>query len=403
MPLTDTAVKNAKPSIKVQKLSDGGGMYLEVTPRGGKRWRFKYRYAGKEKLLSLGVYPETALKVARERREELRKLLAGGIDPSENRKATRSAKAESAANSFEVIAREWLEKKKINLAEGYSARLLSLLERDLFPWLGKRPIIELTPREILNCTQRIETRGALDTAHRALHVCGQIFRFAVATARVERDPTSDLRGSLPPLKGGHFAAVTDPAQLGKLLNALDGYEGSFIVKCALRFSPLVFVRPGELRKARWRDFDLAAGEWRYLATKTNTPHIVPLSKQAIVILKELFPLTGHAEFVFPSGRGFDRPMSDNAVLAAMRRMGIPKEQMTGHGFRATARTILDEVLNFPQHLIEHQLAHAVRDPNGRAYNRTAHLSQRREMMQAWSNYLDGLKYYRNEAGLEVKK
>lgn len=391
MPLTDTAVKNAKPSIKPQKISDGGGMYLEVTPSGSKRWRLKYRFEGKEKLLSLGVYPEIALKTARERRDEMRRLLADGIDPSENRKATKSAKVESAANSFEVVAREWYSKKKGSLAAAYAVRVLSQLERDLFPWLGSRPIAEITALEILSCVQRIEARGAVDTAHRALNTCSQIIRFAVATARAERDPTVDLRGSLPPVQGGHFAAITDPKQVGELLRAIDGYEGTFIVKCALRFAPLVFVRPGELRNAQWSDFDLDAGEWRYLVTKTKTPHIVPLSKQALEILRELFPLTGHARFVFPSGRGFDRPLSDNAILAALRRMGIPKEQMSGHGFRATARTILDEVLGFEPHLIEHQLAHSVRDPNGRAYNRTAHLPQRLKMMQSWADYLDSLK------------
>jgi integrase len=243
----------------------------------------------------------------------------------------------------------------------------------------------------LAVVRRVEERGALETAHRALQNCGQVFRYAIATARAERDPSQDLRGALPPVRETHFAAVTEPKRIGEILRAFDAYEGTLPVKCALRLAPLVFVRPGELRKALWTNIDLDTAEWRYLVTKTSTLHIVPLSSQAVAILKELRPLTGRSSYVFPSARSAQRPMSDNAILAAMRSMGIPKEEMTGHGFRAAARTILDEVLGFPPHLIEHQLAHAVRDPLGRAYNRTAHLAERRDMMQQWSDYLDGLK------------
>lgn len=241
--------------------------------------------------------------------------------------------------------------------------------------------------------RRIEQRGALETAHRALGNCGQVFRYAVATGRAERDPTGDLKGALPPVKGTHFAAVTDSKKVGEVLQAIDAYEGTLIVRCALRLAPLVFVRPGELRHAEWADIDLDAAEWPYTVSKTNTQHIVPLSRQAVEILQELNPLTGQGQYVFPSARNpkGDRPMSDNAILAAMRRMGISKEEMSGHGFRAMARTILDEVLGFRPDFIEHQLAHAVRDPNGRAYNRTAHLPERRKMMQAWADYLDKLK------------
>lgn len=250
---------------------------------------------------------------------------------------------------------------------------------------------EITPPELLAVVRRVEERGALETAHRALQNCGQVFRYAIATARAERDPSQDLRGALPPVRETHFAAVTEPKRIGEILRAFDAYEGTLPVKCALRLAPLVFVRPGELRKALWTNIDLDTAEWRYLVTKTSTLHIVPLSSQAVAILKELRPLTGRSSYVFPSARSAQRPMSDNAILAAMRSMGIPKEEMTGHGFRAAARTILDEVLGFPPHLIEHQLAHAVRDPLGRAYNRTAHLAERRDMMQQWSDYLDGLK------------
>jgi len=252
-------------------------------------------------------------------------------------------------------------------------------------------VAEITPPELLAVVRRVEERGALETAHRALQNCGQVFRYAIATARAERDPSQDLRGALPPVRETHFAAVTEPKRIGEILRAFDAYEGTLPVKCALRLAPLVFVRPGELRKALWTNIDLDTAEWRYLVTKTSTLHNVPLSSQAVAILKELRPLTGRSSYVFPSARSAQRPMSDNAILAAMRSMGIPKEEMTGHGFRAAARTILDEVLGFPPHLIEHQLAHAVRDPLGRAYNRTAHLAERRDMMQQWSDYLDGLK------------
>jgi integrase len=396
MPLTNTAIRNAKPGKKPIKLFDERGLYLEVSPAGGKWWRLKYRFRGKEKRLSLGVYPDVALKDARDRRDASRRLLADGIDPSENRKATKSAQIERASNSFEVIAREWFAKYAATWAANHGDRILRRLERDVFPWIGGRPISEVTASELLTVMRRIEDRGALDTAHRALGNCGQVFRYAVASGRCKRDLTGDLRGALAPVKGKHFAATTEPKLLAGILRAMDGYEGMLPVRCALRLAPLVFVRPGELRMAEWKDIELDAAEWRYIVTKTNTPHIVPLSRQAVEILRELQPLTGTGRFVFPGARTNQRPMSDNAILAAMRRMGIGKEEMSGHGFRAVARTILDEVLTVRPDYIEHQLAHAVRDPNGRAYNRTAHLPERRKMMQQWADYLDKLK-----AGAEV--
>lgn len=394
MPLTDTAIRNAKPAEKARKLFDGGGLYLEVAPSGGKWWRLKYRFAGKEKRLSLGVYPDVSLKDARDRRDEARKLLANEIDPSENRKAKRAAKVERATNSFEVVAREWFTKHEPNWSANHANRIIRRLERDIFPWVGGKAIADITATQLLEAIRRIEQRGALETAHRALANCGQVFRYAVATGRADRDPSGDLRGALPPVKSKkHFAAVTEPKQVAEILRALDGYEGTLPVRCALRLAPLVFVRPGELRHAQWEDIDLDNAEWRYTVTKTKTQHIVPLSGQAIEILKELNPLTGHGRYAFPSARNprGDKPMSDNAILAAMRRMGISKNEMSGHGFRAMARTILDEVLGFRPDFIEHQLAHAVRDPNGRAYNRTAHLPERRKMMQEWADYLDRLK------------
>jgi len=341
MPLTDTAIKNAKPAEKAKRMFNRGGLYLEVSPKGGKWWRLKYRSLGKEKRLSLGVYPGVSLKVARDRRDDARKLLAEGIDPSENRKAKKASTGEKAANSFEVVAREWLAKEATKWTEG---------------------------------------------------------RYAVATGRADRDPSGDLRGALTLPKAKHLAAITEPTQVGELLRVIWGYDGTLIVRSALRLAPLVFVRPGELRKAEWSDIDLDSAEWRYTVTKANTQHIVPLAKQAEETLRELQPLTGHGRFVFPSARNprGDRAMSDNAILAAMRRMGIDKEGMSGHGFRAMARTILDEVLGFRPDYIEHQLAHSVRDPNGRAYNRTAHLPERKKMMQEWADYLDKLK-----AGAEV--
>lgn len=391
MPLTNTAILNAKPGAKPAKMFDERGLFLIVTPAGGKWWRFRYKFDNKEKLLSLGVYPDVGLKGARERRDEARKLLAQGIDPGENRKAQKTAKHDRAANSFEVVAREWYAKYAPNWAAHHGNRIIRRFERDIFPWIGGRPIADVTAPELLAVARRIESRGALETAHRALGNCGQVFRYAVATGRAIRDPSGDLRGALPPVKEEHFAAVTEPKQAAGLLRTLDGYQGTFTVACALRLAPLVFVRPGELRNAEWADIDLEAAEWRYTVTKTKTQHIVPLATQAVAILRELHALTGTGRFVFPGARSNGRPMSDNAILAAMRRLGISKDEMSGHGFRAMARTILDEVLGVRPDLIEHQLAHAVKDPNGRAYNRTAHLPERRKMMQKWADYLDKLK------------
>jgi integrase len=391
MPLTDVLVRNAKAGKKSVKLFDGRGLYMEVSPSGGKWWRLKYRFEGKEKRVSLGVYPDVKLKDARDRRETARKLVSDGIDPSENRKAQRSAREDQAANSFEVLAREWFAKSSPIWAASHSDRIMRRLERDVFPWIGRKPITNIHAPEILTLLRRIEARGAVETAHRALNDCGQVFRYAVVTGRADRDPSGDLRGALSRAKKSHFAAKTDPEDVAGILRAMDGYEGTLTVRCALRLAPLLFVRPGELRSAKWADVDLEEKQWRYIVTKTKTPHVVPLSRQAVEILNELRPLTGGGQYVFPSARTNARPMSDNAILAAMRRAGIDKDEMTGHGFRAVARTILDEVLGVRPDFIEHQLAHAVRDPNGRAYNRTAHLPERRKMMQQWADYLDKLK------------
>lgn len=391
MALTDILIKNTKPKEKTQKLFDGNGLYLEVTTKGSKRWRFKYRFRGKEQLLSVGLYPEISLKVARERRDELRRQVAEGIDPSAQRQALKEAHVENSVNTFEVIGREWHLRFSDTWVPSHANRILSRLDKDIFPWLGKKPIKDVSSIDVLNCIRRIEKRGALETAHRAMQNCSQIFRYAVATARAERDITVDLKGALPPVKENHFSAITEPEKVGELLRAIDDFKGTFVVQCALRLAPLVFVRPGELRTAKWKDIDLKKAEWRYFVSKTKSDHIVPLSDQALSVLNDLYSLTGDGDYVFPSSRSSLRPMSDNAVLSALRRMEIPKEEMSGHGFRAMARTILDEVLGIPQHIIEHQLAHAVKDANGRAYNRTSHLPQRKEMMQVWANYLDRLK------------
>lgn len=393
MPLSDTAIRSAKPQEKTYLMTDGEGMYLEITPSGGKWWRFKYRFDGKQKRLSLGTYPDTGLKEAREKRQEARKLLAAGVDPGENRKAQKAAGAGESENSFEVVAREWFSRQRSSWVDSHADKILSRLERDLFPWLGKRPIASITAPDILSALRRIEERGAVETAHRALQNCGQIFRYAVVTGRADRDPTPALRGALPPVKDTHYPALTEPGKIGDLLRAMDDYQGTLVTKCALRLAPLVFVRPGELRKAEWSEIDLDAAQWNIPAArmKMRVPHLVPLSTQAVAILREVHALTKDGRYVFPSARGGDRPMSDNAILAALRRMGIAKEEMTGHGFRAMARTVLDEVLHIRPDFIEHQLAHSVRDPNGRAYNRTAHLAERTKMMQLWADYLDGLK------------
>ncbi len=394
MAISDTTIKAAKPlPNKPYKLSDEKGLYILINPNGSKYFRLKYRFAGKEKTLSFGVYPETTLKQAREKRDVARKQIAdGGIDPSENKKAVKRSRETSATNSFEIVAREW-GIKKVTTWDDKNNRSKRMLERDIFPWLGTKPITDILPIDILNCVRRVEDRGTIETARRVLQICGQVFRYAVQTSRVDRDITPDLRGALSIAKGGHFASLTEPKDAAPLLRAIDTYTGSFVVKSALQLAPLVFVRPSELRQAEWAHIDIEAREWRYFVTKTETDHIVPLSTQAIDILIKLQPLTGSGRFVFPSARtpNGSRPMSDMAMLAALRRMGFTKDEMSVHGFRAMARTILDEVLGFRVDFIEHQLAHAVRDANGRAYNRTSYLPERHKMMQSWSDYLGTLK------------
>jgi integrase len=402
MPLTDVAIRKAKPADKPQRLFDGGGLYLEVSPAGGKLWRWKYRYGGKEKRMAFGAYPDVSLSDARQRRDEARKLLAAGVDPGEQRRAQRIATAENRANTFGAVAREWLAKREREVVPATFVRDKAMRESYVLAYLGEQPIGEVTAPALLAALRKPEAAGKLETAHRARALTGQVFRYAIATGRAGRNPATDLIGALASPKGEHFASVTEPADIAPLLRALYGYEGTPAVAAALKLAPLVFVRPGELRHARWADIDLDAGEWGYTASKTGTPHVVPLASQAVAILRELQPLTGRGEYVFPSARGKGRPMSDAAVNAAMRRMGIESDTLTGHGFRAMARTVLDEVLGFRPDYIEHQLAHAVRDPLGRAYNRTSHLAERRKMMQAWADYLDALRAGANVIPLQRK-
>jgi len=395
MALTNTFVKNVKHSgaASGDKYTDGRAMYLLVNSVG-KYWRMNYRFADKRKTLALGVYPDVGLAKARERREKAREQLADGIDPANAKREERQAQADAAANTFEAVARVWLTKTASKRAEVTQSRITTLLEKDVFPFIGSMPISTIKPRDVLDkSVRKIEARGSIDTAHRAKQICGQIFRYAVAIGLAERDVTSDLRGALAAIPESHFAAITEPKQVGELMRSIFDYNGNPYTVAALKLTPLVFVRPGELRTAEWSEIDLEAAEWRIPGNKMKmkVDHLVPLSTQAVEILRGIKLITGHGRFVFPSLRTGERPMSENTINAALRGMGYSKEVHTAHGFRATARTIMDEVLSQRVDLIEHQLAHAVKDPNGRAYNRTAHLPARKVMMQVWADYLDKLR------------
>lgn len=402
MALTDKAIKVALPRDKTYRLTDGGGLYIEITPKGQKYWRYKYRYAGKEKRLAVGVYnpaigPGISLKEARAKHIEARQILAQGNDPCEQRKLDKLSRSLSRENTFSGVAKEWYAKKMMDKAPTHQERTSRILEKDIYPFLGQRPIAEIIPRELLAVLHKIEERGAIDTAHRAKGIAGQIFRYAVATGKAERDPTPDLREALQPRNKTHFAAITKPREVGQLMQAIGDYQGTATVKSALRLSPLVFTRPGELRHMEWIEIDWEKEQWEIPKEKMKTRkrmshnHLVPLSKQAIEILKEQYRLTNKSRYAFPSQRGHSRPMSENAVRIALRSMGYDKNTMTAHGFRTTARTLLAEELGYRPDWIEHQLAHAVKDANGEAYNRATFIKQRREMMQRWADYLDNLR------------
>jgi integrase len=399
MRLNDRVCKTAKPRSTPYRLADGQGLYLEVMPNGSKYWRCKYRFGGKEKRLALGVYPIVGLKDARTKRDDARRQIANGVDPGFAKRAAKTTQA--GADSFEAIAREWLEQTSAKRVQSTNDTIKARVKDDLLPWIGKRPIKDITAPELLAVLRRVEARGSLIVAKRLRQVAGQVFRYAVATGRAERDPSGDLRGALKsPGAEKHFAALTTPAEVGMLMRAIDGYQGQFITRCALLLSPLLFVRPGELRAAEWPEFDLDAAQWRIPAAKMKMrqAHIVPLSSQAVAILRELYSLTGEGitakpdapRYLFPGARTRTRPMSNNTVNAALRRIGYTGEQMTAHGFRATARTLLAE-LGWKPDAIERQLAHKASGPLGAAYDRAQFLDERRKMMQAWADYLDNLR------------
>lgn len=398
MPLNALTVQSAKPKDKSYKLSDGRGLYLEISPSGGKWWRYKYRFDGKEKRISLGTYPDISLAKARDNHIAARKLLAEGIDPSEDRKSKKAIKKINAENSFEQVARAWWKSHMQNKAASHKDKVIRRFELYLFPWIGNKPISDITSPQILEVIRRIEKLNIAETAHRTLQTAGQVFRYAVQNGYALRDVTVDLKGAIPPTTTKHMAAFTEPKQIAELLRAIDGFKGTLTVQCALKLSPLVFVRPSELRQARWKDIDLDAGQWCYLVSKTKTDHLVPLSTQAVEILRTIQPLSGHGEYVFQGGHSPLRPMSEAAINAALKRMGYDTQsEITGHGFRAMARTILHERLNIDPHIIEHQLAHKVPDTLGAAYNRTKFIDQRKIMMQSWADYLDALKEIKDES------
>lgn len=391
MPLTVLQVEKAKPKEKDYKLSDERGMYLLVTKAGGKYWRLKYRIDGKEKMLSIGTYPDLSLKDAREMRDEARNQLAKGIDPSAAKQAKKQSSRIAADNSFEMIAKEWFAARMKDKSATHQARTLSILDSYLYPFIGRKPISEITPLMLLDALRRMEAKGIVETARRAKQTASQVFRYAIITGRAQHDPAADLKGALQIPKKRHFAAITEPKKVGTLMVAIDNYHGSYVVQTALKCSALWFCRPGELRALEWANVNWQEKRLEIVAEKTYQEHIIPLSSQAIELLESLQPITGQGRYIFPSNRGFSRPMSENTIRVALRTMGFSNDDMTAHGFRAMARTLLDEVLNYRVEWIEQQLAHSVKDANGRAYNRTKHLPQRFEMMQHWADYLDELK------------
>jgi integrase len=412
---SDTVIRSIKPGDTRRRLSDGDGLYLLLFVKGGAHgWRFDYSFRGKRNTLSLGTYPATSLKLARQKAATAREQVAAGIDPSDTRKADKAKQQEErdaeerqaaglpVTGSFEEVAREWFQAKRFGWAASYADKLMRRLEVDVFPWIGSKPVSDIQPPLLLETIRRIEARGVIETAHRALESCGLVFRYAVATGRAVSNPAHDLKDALRKPVVRHMAAITEPVALGALLRAIETYQGTHVVRAALQLAPLLMVRPGELRHAIWQEFDLDAACWtipaarmkRQLAGKRNgPPHIVPLAAQAVAVLRDLAPLTntGPEAFVFRGERHHDRPMSENSVNAALRALGYDGDTATGHGFRATARTLIAERLNVPPEVIEAQLAHNVSDTLGRAYNRAEFMQQRGAMMQQWADYLDSLR------------
>ena len=391
MSLTDIKVRSLKGRDRQYKVADGRGLFLVITPTGSKYWRFRYRFANREKSLAIGIYPDISLADARDKAHEARKLLANDKDPGAEKQSKKRAIKLAAQNTFEMVAREWYQKNSAQWVDSHGDRIIRRLEKDVFPWVGKRPITEISAPEILSVLQRIENRGAIETAHRTHQNFGQIFRYAIAAGYAENDPSPHLRGALKPVQQRHHASITDPKAIGDLLRAINSYEGFFVTKCALRLAPLFFVRPGELRKAEWSEFDFENAEWRIPASKMKmrSIHIVPVCTQAITILRELHALTGEGKYVFPGVRTHKRPMSENTVTGALRRLGYTSDEMTGHGFRSMACTILNEQ-GWNRDAIERQLAHAERNNIRAAYNYAEYLPERRKMMQEWADYLDEL-------------
>ena len=396
--LTDVLLRNLKPALKTKKYFDADGLYIEVSPAGGKWWRLRYTFERRDKRISLGVYPAVSLREARRRGEAAREQLAIGVDPAQARKAERVAIDAATKNTFEAVALAWYAKAYADKAASTSAKVLTRLQTDVLPWLGGMPIAMIKAADIIAVVQRVERRGALHLAARVFNIMQRIMRYADTLELVPRDVSAsiDIRLLLPQRPVQHRAALTATADAHGLWCAIDGYAGSFVVRAALLLSAYTFVRPGELRGAVWNEFDLDDGLWTIPAARmkkrkgvTQQDHMVPLAHQALTILRELYPLTGRGQLLFPGERNYKIPISENTINAALRRLGYSKTEMTAHGFRAMARTLLDEVLNYRPDYIEHQLAHAVRDPNGRAYNRTTHLPERREMMQAWADFLMG--------------
>jgi len=410
---SDATIKAIRPGDERGRLSDGDGLYLKLFVNGGSHaWRFDYSFKGARRLISLGTYPDTSLALARRKADAARALVAQGIDPSAQRKAERgervAAQAEAervrqglpSSDSFEAIAREWFDVKKSGWAPGYSSKIIARLESDVFPWLGALPVAQIKPPQLLEMARRVEARGVIETAHRALENCSQVFAYAIATGRLERNPATNLKTALKQPEPKNFAAITDPARLADLLRACDRYAATPVVRCALKVAPLVLLRPGELRFAEWTEIDLDQALWTVPAARMKrelrgkllgAPHLVPLPHQAVEAFRELHTVSGQGKMVFRGERHHERAMSENTINAALRAMGFSADVVTGHGFRATARTMLHERLGFDPDVIEAQLAHSVRDSLGRAYNRTEFIVQRREMLQAWADYLDQLR------------
>lgn len=387
MPLTDLRIKAAKAKDRPYKISHRNQFFLYVSTTGARSFRWNYSFQGKQKTISYGVYPEITMAEAVAKWEQDRKILRDGADPAEHRKVSAGGKP-----TFERVTREWFKKRSTIWVDGYSIKVIQQIELHLIPYLGSRPMDEIMAPELLRVLRRVEDRGTIDAVHRLRSILSQIFRYGVATGTCDRDPAADLKGAFTPRQKKHMATITDESGIGALLRVIDGYAGQFVTLCALRLSPYVFVRPGELRRAEWQEIDAEAANWTLPPEKMKTKqkHVVPLSRQALAIIEDLRPLTGRGQYLFPSVRTNSRPMSENTVNGALRRLGIGKDEFTGHGFRAMASTRLHE-LGWPHDVIELQLAHRIGSSVSQAYNHSQKIDERRQMMQAWADYLDGLK------------